>query len=133
MPRKTLKERKVKPVEDTSNNRLAPVLDLVTGKEDPDDLMLLIIEAIPESEMPPKVGNFYTFVYSPKTPNIRYDEYPLVEVTQVFAWGFKGINLHYPAPRQYTWQEIVGTIHMAKSSEIKSLLSIPYMKLRLNS
>lgn len=133
MPRKTLKERKSKPVEDVADNRISPILDLLIGNEDPDDLMELIIEVLAENELPPKVGNFYTFVYAPKTPNIRFDEYPLVEVTQVLPWGFKGINLHYPAPRQYTWDEIVGTVHLVKSSEIKSLLSIPYGKLRLNS
>ena len=36
----------------------------------------------------PDVGNFYTFVYNPKTPNITYDQHPLIACTDIFGWGF---------------------------------------------
>ena len=41
------------------------------------------------------------FVYNPKTPNIRYDQNPLVAVTQVLEWGFRGIYFHWSENRQY--------------------------------
>ena len=55
-----------------------------------------IMEALgTESQGIPEVGKYYTFVYSPKTPNIQYDEFPLVAVTEIFSWGFRGLNYHY--------------------------------------
>ena len=133
MPRKTLKEIRNKNVEDVKGNRIAPFLDTITGKENPDDLMLTLLEALSETVLVPEVGGYYTFIYSPKTTNIRYDEYPLVEVTAIFNWGFKGINYHYPGPRQYTWQEIVGSLHKIYPKEFKTVSTLPFAKIRLNS
>lgn len=133
MPRKPLKERNNKNTEDTKRNRIAPLLDKIKGLEDPDDIMQEIIEVLSETELVPEVGGFYTFVYSPKTNNIRFDEYPLVEVTSISSWGFSAINYHYPAPRQYTWEQIVGPLHKIKPSEFKSILSIPYRQFKINS
>ena len=78
------------------------------GTEDPDDLMMEIIDVLEEGEKTPEAGEFYVFVYNPKTPNIRYDQNPLVAVTAVYPWGFKGINFHWGEARQYTWSEIAG-------------------------
>lgn len=133
MPRKPLKERNNKNTEDTKGNRIAPLLDKVKGLEDVDDIMLEIMDVLKDTELVPEVGGFYTFVYSPKTANIRFDEYPLVEVTSIFSWGFVGINYHYPAVRQYTWEQIVGSLYKIKPSEFKSILAIPYKKFKINS
>ena len=114
-------------------DRIAEISDNLIGVESPDDLMLEILEALPEAEGAPEAGNYYTFVYQPKTPGIRYDEFPLVAVTDVFNWGFKGLNFHWGNVRQYTWQEIVGNLHTVTSNEIESLRGIPYGKIRLNS
>ena len=114
-------------------DRIVKISDNLIGIESPDDLMLEILEALSETETVPEAGNYYTFVYQPKTPGIRYDEYPLVAVTDVFNWGFKGLNFHWGNVRQYTWQEMVGNLHIANSEEIESLRSIPYGKIRLNS
>ena len=114
-------------------SRLQPIIDEMNGLEEPDDLMLKITEALTDIEIVPEPGNFYTFIYRAKTPNIRYDEFPLVAVTDVFNWGFKGLNFHWGNVRQYTWQEMVGNLHIANSEEIESLRSIPYGKIRLNS
>ena len=114
-------------------DRIASVKQNMLGIESPDDLMLEILEALSESGNIPEAGNYYTFVYQPKTPGIQYDEFPLVAVTDVFNWGFKGLNFHWGNVRQYTWQEMVGNLHLVTSEEIESLRSIPYGKIRLNS
>ena len=48
MPRKTLSERKQKKITDTdtNRNRVRPVLDGLVGNEDPDDIMLELLEVI---------------------------------------------------------------------------------------
>ena len=114
-------------------DRIAEISDNLIGVESPDDLMVEILEALSETETVPEAGNYYTFVYQPKTPGIRYDEFPLVAVTDVFNWGFKGLNFHWGNVRQYTWQEMIGNLHIVSSNEIESLRGIPYGKIRLNS
>ena len=133
MPRKTLKQRK-NPTE-TSNNRIRGIIDNLVGNEKPDDLMLEIISVLTEVSKIPRPGKFYTFVYNPKTPNIQYDQNPLVAVTDRFEWGFRGINFHWGSTgtRQYTWDEIPGGIYEAMSDELDDLQAIPYANIRLNS
>ena len=90
------------PTED-KENRIRGILDNMTGTEEPDDLMLELLEIVGNRVTPvPDVGKFYTFVYSPKTPNIQYDAHPLVAVTDLFQWGFRGLNFHWGETRQYT-------------------------------
>jgi len=66
MPRKSLKERQQKKVTDTdtNQNRVRAVLDGITGKESGDDLMLELLEVIPESGTMPRPGKLYIFVYN---------------------------------------------------------------------
>ena len=114
-------------------DRIVKISDNLIGIESPDDLMLEILEPLSETETVPEAGNYYTFVYQPKTPGIKYDEFPLVAVTDVFNWGFKGLNFHWGNVRQYTWQEMIGNLHIVNSEEMESLRPIPYGKIRLNS
>jgi hypothetical protein len=133
MPRKTLKKRKgLNPTSDKSN-RIRSVLDNLIGNEDPDDLMIEILDAIQESGKIPTIGKYYVFVYNPKTPNIRYDQNPLVAVTDRFQWGFRGINFHWGEMRQYTWDEIPGSLYEVYAEELADLREIPFGKIRLNS
>lgn len=131
MPRKTLKQRK-NPSE-TSGNRVRGVIDNLIGNEKPDDLMIEILSVLSEVDKVPQSGKFYTFVYNPKTPNIQYDQNPLVAVTDIFSWGFRGINFHWNETRQYTWDEIPGGIYEVRSDELEDLKTIPYANIRLNS
>jgi len=135
MPRKTLKERQEKKVTDTdtNRNRVRPVLDGITGTESGDDLMLELLEVIQESGNIPQAGKFYIFVYNAKTANIRYDQNPLVAVTDVFQWGFRGLNMHWGEMRQYTWNEVAGSLYEVYPSEIKDLQAIPFANFRLNN
>lgn len=135
MPRKTLKERKIKnPTDtDTNQNRVRLILDNLIGTENPDDLMLELLDVLQESPKVPQPGKYYIFVYRPKTPNIQYDQNPFVAVTDVLQWGFKGINFHWAEMRQYTWDEIPGGIYEVYPTEIKDLQDIPFGNIRLNS
>ena len=98
------------------------------GSKDPEIIMMNILEVFKESEFIPDVGSYYTFIYLPKTDEITYDEHPLVAVTAVERWGFKGINFHWGESRNYTWIEVVGKMHTIHKSEIDYLRSLPYAK-----
>lgn len=99
---------------------------------DPEDLMLIIMDVFKEEVLYPEPGKFYTFLYSPKTPEIEYDQHPLIACTSLERWGFKGINFHWRESRQYTWEEVIGKLHVVKFNELDELLAIPYAKIRLN-
>jgi hypothetical protein len=141
MPRKTLlqksqdKQRKGNKIVSETNdlNRIRPILDGIIGNEDPDDLMLEILSVLREGGKSVIPGRYYTFVYIPKTPLIQYDQNPLVAVTDLFNWGFRGINLHWGAPRQYTWDEIPGGVYEIRPEEVDDAKSIPYANIRLNT
>jgi hypothetical protein len=125
MPRKTLKQRKI--------NRIAPLVKKLIGVESADDLMLEILNVLTETREPPVAGKFYVFVYNAKTSSIRYDQNPLVAVTDVFKWGFRGLNYHWGEVRQYTWDEVAGGMYEVYQEEISDLMRIPFGNIRLNS
>jgi len=136
MPRKPLsaRQQKKQPTDtDTNQNRVRAVLDGITGKENSDDLMIELLEALNESGKIPTAGKFYIFVYNAKTSNIQYDQNPLVAVTEVYNWGFKGINMHWGETRQYTWSEVAGSLYEVFPSEIKDLQAIPFSNFRINN
>ena len=93
---------------------------------DPEEIMLLIMEIFTIEVLYPERGNFYTFVYTPKTPNIDYDQHPLITCVDIFKWGFRGVNFHWNDYRNYTWQEVAGFLHVVKDDEIEYMKSIPY-------
>ena len=119
---------------DDKENRIRGILDSMTGAENPDDLMMDLLEIVGSRVTPvPDIGKFYTFVYSPKTPNIQYDAHPLVAVTDIFRWGFRGMNFHWGETRQYTWNEIVGQLYEIFPEELSDAQEIPFGKIGLNS
>lgn len=99
---------------------------------DPEDLMLIIMDVLKKEALYPEVGKFYTFVYNAKTPGLEYDQHPLIACTSLEKWGFKGINFHWRKGRQYTWEEVAGKLYVVKYEELDEMLSIPYAKFRLN-
>ena len=112
-------------------NRLSPILDNLNETQDPDDLMLMIIEALEDIEwVPSEVGAMYTFIYAAKTPDMLYDEFPLVQITEITPWGFKGFNYHWNLMRNYTFPEIAGAMYRINLAELTTLRSIPYQKFR---
>ena len=115
-------------------NRIEPIVGDIQQEGSVDDRMTLIVYALNDTVTPiPEVGNICTFYYYAKTPNIEYDQHPLVAVTDIFSWGFKGYNYHWNEMRQYTWNEVVGAMHVVKRTELEDMRTIPYGKIRLNS
>ena len=111
-------------------NRIEAVKDeLEKSVNDPEDLMLIIMEAVNNTVTPiPEVGQFYTFIYNAKTPNITYDQHPLIACTDLQSWGFKGLNFHWRQSRNYTWEELAGQLYIVEYDELDDLLRFPYGK-----
>ena len=99
---------------------------------DPEEIMLLIMEIFTIEEILPQVGKFYTFVYNPKTPDIDYDQHPLIACVGLFRWGFRGLNFHWQDYRNYTWEEVAGKLHLVEFQELDELLALQYGKFLLN-
>ena len=114
-------------------NRLERDVSNIIGLDDADDRMLAVTEILTETEVVPDVGRYYTFIYAPKTPRIRYDQFPLIACVGIFQWGFRGYNFHWPAFRNYTWEEVVGYLHTAYPLEMNDLRSIPYQNFQINN
>tara|TARA_B100001996_G_C18406796_1_gene495216 strand:+ start:224 stop:688 length:465 start_codon:yes stop_codon:yes gene_type:complete len=113
---------------EVNENRIEAIKGKLTSS-DPEDLMLEIMDALNNTvEVIPSVGKYYTFVYNAKTPEKQYDQHPLIACTDLFKWGFRGINFHWQSSRNYTWDELIGEMYMVKSIELDDLLSIPYAK-----
>jgi hypothetical protein len=102
------------------------------GSGDPEDVMLIIMDIFKEEVLYPEPGKFYTFIYNPKTPEIEYDQHPLIACTELYKWGFKAINFHWRESRNYTWEEVAGKLHVVKYNELDELISLQYGKFRLN-
>ena len=97
---------------------------------DPEEMMMQIMDLLSGTVTPiPDVGGFYTFIYNAKTPNISYDQHPLIACTEVLRWGFRGINLHLRKSRQYTWGEVAGQLYIVQYDEVDDLMKIPYRKM----
>lgn len=126
MPRKTLKER------NTEANRIKQITAKLKGTENPEDIMLELLEVLTETVKIPSPGKYYTFVYKPKTAGIQYDEHPLVGVSQVYTWGFRGVNVHWGDIRQYSWEEVIGDLHLIYDIEVKDVKSLPFRKIKTN-
>ena len=120
--------------EDTGFNRIEAVKDELTSSiNDPEDMMLIIMEALNNTVTPiPEVGKFYTFIYNAKTPDITYDQHPLIACTELLPWGFRGLNFHWRQSRNYTWPELAGQLYIVEYNELDDLLALPYGKFILN-
>ena len=116
------------------DNRIREYLsDLNNRTNDPEEMMMEIMEVLNDTVTPiPEVGQFYTFVYNAKTPNITYDQHPLIACTDLQSWGFKGLNFHWRQSRNYTWEELAGQLYIVQNNELDDLLAIPYGKFILN-
>ena len=99
----------------------------------PEDIMLLIMEIFTIQEIVPEAGKFYTFIYNAKTPNISYDQHPLIACVEVFRWGFRGLNFPWQNYRNYTWEELPGQLHVVEFQELDELLALQYGKFILNN
>ena len=114
-------------------SRIDPIMKNLVGNENPDDLATEILGVLTEGSNVQAVGNYYVFAYRAKTPGIRYDLHHLVAVTNVYQWGFKGLNFHWGQMRQYTYQEVVGGLYKVDEMELRDLRTIPFGRIVLNS
>ena len=121
-------------LEVVEDNRIREYLsDLNNRTNDPEEMMMEIMEALNDAVTPiPEVGKFYTFVYNAKTPDITYDQHPLIACTDLQSWGFKGLNFHWRQSRNYTWEELAGQLYIVEYNELDDLLNFPYGKFILN-
>ena len=110
------------------SNRVSQLKKKIRNMYNPDDIMLSIMEVFTRSEFIPDVGKYYTFIYLAKTPDVTYDQYPLIAVTAVERWGFKGLNYHWNEFKNYTWQEVAGKMHVIEANEIEYMRTLPYSK-----
>ena len=114
-------------------NRIEPNIQDFKSEKDLGERMELIMYALNDTVTPiPEEGNICTFRYFAKTPNIKYDQHPLVAVTELFQWGFRGINFHLRDYRQYTWEELGTQVYIVQRDELDDLLSLDYGKIMLN-
>ena len=119
---------------DDNSNRVRSVVDSLIGTEGADDIMIELMDTLTNTvTSSPSVGKYYVFVYNAKTPNIQFDSNPLVAVTDVFEWGFRGINLHIGQYRNYTYNELVGQLYEVNSDELSDVRELPFGKIQLNS
>jgi len=119
---------------DDNANRVRSVVDNLIGTEEADDIMIELMDSLTStSTSSPSVGKYYVFVYNAKTPNIQFDSNPLVAVTDVFDWGFRGVNLHIGQYRNYTYNELVGELYEVNSDELSDVRELPFGKMQLNS
>ena len=119
---------------DDNSNRVRSVVDSLIGTEGADDIMIELMDTLTNTvTSSPSVGKYYVFVYNAKTPNIQFDSNPLVAVTDVFEWGFRGINLHIGQYRNYTYNELVGELYEVNSDELSDVRELPFGIMQLNS
>ena len=106
----------------------------IKALRDEDDMMLEIIEKLQtDVEVIPTTGQYFTFIYTAKTPMIEYDRFPLVAVTSIYRWGFIGLNYHWGAWRRYTWEEIESNLYRVMPMELQTLRAIPYQSFTINN
>ena len=119
-----------------SSQRLSSLQNQIenTFPSDPDDYMEAIMEVFNDQQsLYPTPGKYYTFVYAAKTEGIAYDQFPLIATLELFPWGFRGLNFHWPMVRQYTWAEVIGNFYDVENDEIEYLQSLPYANIQLNT
>ena len=119
---------------DDNANRVRSVIDNLIGTEEADDIMIELMDTLTStSTSSPSAGKYYLFVYNAKTPNIQFDSNPLVAVTDVFEWGFRGINLHIGQYRNYTYNELVGQLYEVNPDELSDVRELPFVNITLNN
>tara|TARA_B100000902_G_C27175058_1_gene845910 strand:- start:536 stop:874 length:339 start_codon:yes stop_codon:yes gene_type:complete len=109
-------------------SRIEPYRAKLESFKNQDDIMENLIEILSKEVLYPEPGKFYTFIYKSKTPDIVYDEFPLIACTSLERWGFKGFNFHWRKSRNYTWNEVIGKLHVVNYDELDDLNALQYGK-----
>ena len=51
-------------------------------------------------------------------------------MTDVFSWGFRGINFHWSDRRQYNYDQIAGQLYEIYPEEISDVIELAFAKVR---
>jgi hypothetical protein len=51
-------------------------------------------------------------------------------VTDVFSWGFRGINFHWGDRRQYNYDQIAGQLYEIYPEEISDVIELAFANIR---
>ena len=86
-----------------STNRIKPLFERVGTKASSN--MYLLLNTLSPGIIVPEPNKYYTFVYTAKTPKIRYDQHPFILCGSLFKWGFTGYNFHWGEVRRYNWAD----------------------------
>ena len=117
--------------EDTIENRIRPISDSLVSIKNPDELAERVKSVLIEGPKVPIPGSYYMFRYMAKTPEIRFDLNPLVQITEVFSYGFIGYNFHWGRNRRYTYPEVQGGLYQVTADELKDLELIPFQNFQM--
>ena len=117
--------------EDTIGNRVRPISDSLVSIKNPDELATRVKSVLTEGPVVPIPGSYYVFRYMAKTPEIRFDLNPLVQVTEVFSYGFIAYNFHWGRNRRYTYPEVQGGLYEVTADELKDLELIPFQNFQM--
>ena len=100
-------------------NRIEPLMERLGNN--PRSNMFLLLNKLSPGGIVPQPDKYYTFVYTPKTRNIRYDMNPFIKCTSIHKWGFVGFNYHWDEHRRYTWQEVATNIFEIYEDEVEDM------------
>ena len=98
----------------------------------PTQNMAILLENLRGDEIVPEANKYYVFVYKAKTPNIQYDQHPLVLCGNVFKWGFTGYNFHWNEIRQYSWGEVKSNLYELSEEEMAVVEKVPLALFKLS-
>ncbi len=109
-------------------NRITPIEHQLI--KSPNYNMRMVLAQLVPSTIVPQAGKYYVFVYKAKTPNITYDQNPLIECRNVYQWGFTGVNVHWGEPRVYTFPEVISNMYEVNDEEFQTLINVPLARFR---
>jgi hypothetical protein len=96
---------------------------------DVDEIMRIILDIYGDTASFPTPGNYYTYIYNAKTPNLLYDNHPLIACLGLTETGFYGLNFHLGMNRNYTYPEVGSNVCLIESSEVSFFKTLSYKKL----
>lgn len=111
-------------------NRLTNVLKNTSRRANPEQTLHRMMEALGKPHVIPTQDKYYVFVYQAKTPDLLYDQHPLIKCTSLQAWGFIGFNYHWNKFRRYTWAEVLTNLYEVRPNELKTALKFNIMRLK---
>jgi hypothetical protein len=111
-------------------NRLLPVLKNTSRRSSPEYILSRMIEVLGPAKIIPQASKYYVFVYRAKTPDLVYDQHPVIQCTSLHPWGFIGFNYHWNLYRRYTWAEVLTNLYEISPNELSTALKFKIAKFK---